>query len=112
MSEARYVQRGESLDYLNNTENTIRAGEVVPLITRIGVAGTEILPGKTGSLQVCGVFEIAKTGDVAIPAGTAVFFDGTGITDTETGEASYIPAGYAAAEAQKDDKAMLVKLLG
>ena len=120
MSKARYVQRGETLDYFNGTEDIIRAGEVIPLITRIGVAGTEIPPGKTGSIHVCGAFEIPKTGESAILMGTAVFFDGIGITDKEKEDAaddggetvSYVPAGYAAAGAQQGDTVVLVKLLG
>lgn len=120
MSEARYVQRGETLDYFNSTEKTIRAGEVIPLITRIGVAGTEIPPGKTGSIHVCGAFEIPKAGDAPIPMGTEVFFDGIGITDKDKEDAaddegetvSHIPAGYAAAGAQQGDTVVLVKLLG
>ncbi|MCI8887941.1 MAG: DUF2190 family protein [Hungatella sp.] len=120
MEKARYIQRGESLDYTNSGEEKINEGEIIPLITRIGVAGTDIDPGKTGSVHVCGVFEITKTGNTAIPMGTAVFFDGAGITDQEetagSGEsdpaASNIPAGYAAAGAGIDDTAIAVKLLG
>lgn len=119
MSEARYVQRGESLDYPNSSEEMIKAGAVIPMITRIGVAGTDIHPGDVGSVHVCGVFEFAKTGNTAIPMGTAVFFDGTGITDkgeTEAAEGeeavSYVPAGYAAAGAGKDDAVIFVKLPG
>lgn len=119
MSKARYVQRGESLDYSNNTGEVIKEGTVIPLVTRIGVAGTDIQPGETGSVHVCGVFEIDKTGNTDIPMGTAVFYDGIGITDKEETTAvegeetmSCVPAGYAAADAGKDDVVILVNLLG
>ena len=43
--EARYIQKGESLDYLNTTDEKIKAGNVISLVTRIGVAGCDIAPG-------------------------------------------------------------------
>ena len=79
--KAEYLQRGEALDYTNATENTIPAGAVVTIATRLGVAGCDIPPGKTGSLHVCGVFKVKKTGTAAVAMGTTVYFDGTGLTD-------------------------------
>ena len=38
--KAEYVQRGEILDYTNQTGKTIEAGEVVVFGNRIAVAGT------------------------------------------------------------------------
>lgn len=124
----KYIQKGESLDYLNLTDKKITAGEVVGLVTRIGVAGCDIAPGEVGSVEVTGVFEMAKSGKSALPMGTALYFDGTGITDeTERtaeaadgqedaedsgGKTANIPAGYAAAPASADAKTVMVKLLG
>lgn len=117
MTKASYLQRGESLDYKNSTSTTIEAGSVISLVTRIGIAGTDMAPGEMGSIHVCGVFEIAKTKAADIPMGTAVFFDGTGITtDTDDGGAeaanAYVPAGYASADAAAADNKILVKLPG
>lgn len=109
MSKASYWQRGESLDYQNSGTTVIEANTIISLGTRIGVAGTSINPGEKGSLHVTGVYEIAKTGKAEITMGKAVYFDGEGITDTESGNT---PAGYAAATAGADDTAILVKLLG
>lgn len=117
-TNAEYLQRGEALDYTNATEDTIQAGEIVTIGTHIGVAGCPIPPGKTGSLHVCGVFKIAKTGTAAIAMGQAVYFDGTGITNaadngkTDTTKVSYTPAGYAAAPADASDTEILVKISG
>jgi len=108
MTKAEYLQRGESLDYTNATENTIPDGVVVTIGSRIGVTGCPIPPGKTGSLHVVGVFEIAKTGTAAIEMGQTLYFDGTGITDT----AGDIEAGYAAAPADANAETVLVKLRG
>ena len=117
MTKAEYLQRGESLDYTNATEETIPDGAVVTIGSRIGVTGCPIPPGKTGSLHVVGVFEIAKSGAAAVEMGATVYFDGTGITDAATDGAasnpkSYPAAGYAAAPAAAGDDTILVQLNG
>lgn len=109
MAKASYWQRGESLDYKNGTDAIIEANSIVSLGTRIGVIGTTINPGETGSLHVCGVYEIPKAADTEITLGAAVYFDGTVITTTADGNT---PAGYAVAAAAAADTAVLVKLLG
>lgn len=114
MSKASYWQRGESLDYKNATETTIEANTVVKMAERIGIAGTDILPGAVGDLHMSGVFEFDKTSANAIPMGTSVYFDGTGITeaanDGEGEPTAYTPAGFAAADASAEDKKILVKI--
>lgn len=110
MSKAAYWQRGETLDYKNNTDTKIEANTVISFGSHIGVAGTDILPGELGSLVVTGVFEIDKTATGAIEMGTEVYFDGEGIT--ATGGDSSIPAGYAAQAAAAADTVILVKLVG
>lgn len=106
--KATYWQRGESLDYVNETMAVIEANTIIDLGTRIGVAGTSINPGEKGSLHVTGVYEIAKTGVEEIAMGAAVYFDGSGITNTTGGTL----AGYAAEKAAADAKVVLVKLQG
>lgn len=108
MTKAEYLQRGEALDYTNATEETIPEDAVVTIGTRIGVTGCPIPPGKTGTLHVVGVFEIAKTGTAAVEIGQPVYYDGDGITDT----AGDVVAGYAAAPAAAGDTTILVKLCG
>lgn len=108
MAKATYWQRGESLDYKNTTDAVIEENTIIDLGTRVGITGTYINPGETGSLHVCGVYEMPKTDDTAIALGAAVYFDGTGITVT----AGSTPAGYAAGVAEAADTVVLVKLLG
>lgn len=108
MTKAEYLQRGESLDYTNATEDTIPDGAVVTIGSRIGVTGCPIPPGKTGSLHVVGVFEIAKSGPAAVEMGQTLYFDGTGVTDT----AGNVVAGYAAAPADAAAETVLVQLNG
>ena len=110
MTKATYLQRGEALDFINTTDETIPAGVVIPFGKKLGVTGSDTPPGNLGSLHVMGVFEIAKTGTAAIEMGTPVFFDGTGITDTSGADTT--PAGYAAAYAAADAETLLVQLNG
>lgn len=108
---AEYLQRGESLDYTNATDELIPDGTVIAIKDRIGVTGCPIPPGRTGSLHVVGVFEIKKTGTAAVEMGQTVYFDGTGITDASGGENS-CTAGYAAAPAAASDETILVNING
>lgn len=116
MSKAAYWQRGESLDYTNSTDTTIEANTVVALVGRIGIAGTDIKPGQKGDLHMAGVFEFSKTSENAVPFGTEVYFDGTGITEsadngkTSTEKVEYTPAGFAAEESVAGAKTILVKI--
>lgn len=110
MSKAAYWQRGETLDYRNDTDTKIEANTVIMFGSHIGIAGMDILPGELGSLHVTGVFEIEKTATGAIEMGTEVYFDGTGITDTKSDTTPL--AGYAAQAAAASDTIILVKLGG
>lgn len=113
MTKAAYWQRGETLDFTNNTTAKIEANTVITFGSRIGVAGTDVLPGEVGSLHVEGVFEIKKTDAGAIEMGTTVYFDGAGITTAaNNGGTAYPQAGYAAQAAAAADIVVLVKLGG
>ena len=107
MTKASFWQRGESLDYKNNTNAVIEANTVIDLGTRIGIAGTDIKPGEMGSVHVEGIYQLPKTGTGDIALCAAVTFDGNGIT-TGTGT----PAGYAVVASAAGDTTILVKLLG
>lgn len=117
MTKATYCQRGETLDYTNNTNAVIEANTILDLSGRIGVAGTSINPGEKGDVHVTGIYKIAKTGKSAIEQGKSVYWDGEGITDASNDGASssptpYILAGYAAQAAEASDSTILVKLQG
>lgn len=106
---ATYIQRGESLDYKNETEDVIPAGSVINLKSRIGVAGTDIGPGEIGSVHVTGVFAIAKE-DKEIGIGIPLYYD----TETEKikteGSEGTTPAGYAAGPAVSQDPTVPVNI--
>lgn len=118
MSKAEYWQRGEVIDFTNDTGAKIDANEIVVFGKRLGVAGTPIEAGETGSLHVFGVFEMPKSSTNAIEAGVTLYFDGTGITEaadngkTEAEKVEYVCAGYAIEAASAADTEIKVKLLG
>lgn len=60
MKTAVYIQKGEALNYVNNTQSKIPANTVLLLGNRLGIAGCDIEPGELGALHVVGVFEIPK----------------------------------------------------
>ena len=103
-----YWQKGETLDYVNNTDKKIENGDVVKLGKRIGVAGDDIPPGATGALHVTGVygFKRADTEDIAM--GQEVYLTEAGITvqaETEAEDKSKtanVRAGYVSAPSKGD----------
>ena len=125
--EAKYIQRGEAIDFTNSSEAKINAGDVVVFGTKIGVAGDDIAVGATGTLHMEGVFELPKDyGDSgkALTAGQGVYWDaehscmkaavaqvvGTGADAGKvTTEASAVN-GYVVKAALTADQTVLVKI--
>lgn len=105
--KAKYCHKGESLDFVNKTENKIEAGDVLVMGGRIGVAGTDIAPGELGSVHVSGVYEFTKKDKAALNVGTAVYLSADGITTTKTDNT---PAGYVAAESSAESVSVWVKI--
>ena len=60
MTKAEYLQRGESLDYTNATEDTIPDGAVVTIGSRIGVTGCPIPPRQDREPPRCRRFRDRK----------------------------------------------------
>ena len=95
---ANYQQPGAAIDYTNPTSDTIKAGQVVSLTTRIGIAGTEI--------PAAAVFTMDKASG-AITLGAAVYYNAS--TDKITTTASSaVPAGWAIAAAKSEDATVQV----
>lgn len=85
MVQVNYVQRGETIDYVNGTAADIVAGEVVALGTRVGVAATAIPVGVKGALNVMGVYDFPSLATEALTVGQAVYFKDGKIQATDTG---------------------------
>ena len=110
MAKAKYWHKGAVIDYVNETAETIEANTIVALGTsRIGVAGTDIPAGETGTLVMEGVFKIPK-GDAALTAGAAVYYNAD--SGVITAEKTDIPAGYAVQAADAAATEVIVKLAG
>lgn len=108
MSKATYWQRGETLDFTNATNAIIEANTIMAVGDIVGVVGTDIEPGETGSLHIAGVFKMPKaTESDVIAMGKKVYFSATGITATASGN-TY--AGIAAADSSATDADILVRL--
>ena len=60
MGKAAYWQRGEAIDFKKETGSKIEANTVITLGARIGIAGTDIIPGEVGTLHITGVFRMEK----------------------------------------------------
>ena len=69
---ARFVQKGESIDYRPDTP--VAAGDVVVQDNLVGIARLDIPAGTLGSLAVVGVFDVEKDSS-AVAAGNAVYWD-------------------------------------
>lgn len=105
--KAAYVQKGGALDYKNASEEKIEAGTILVIGNRVGVAGTDILPGETGSIHVEGVFEMTKADKEEIKMGTILYFTESGLTKTADAN---VCAGYAAADASASAATVQVKI--
>ena len=105
--KARYVQRGESIDF--TPTSAVAAGDIVKLGNLVGVAKLDIKPGELGALALCGVYEIATAG-AAIEAGAVVFVDpATGKVCAE-GTAGAVKFGHAVAAVAATDTLVHVRL--
>ena len=71
--QARYLQRGESIDFLPDRD--ISAGEIVIRNGLVGVAKIPVGKGTPGSLALSGVFDVTKTVRCAFSVGAAVYWD-------------------------------------
>ena len=92
---ARYVQKGEAIDF--RPETNIKAGTIVPFNGLVGITRLDIRAGELGALAVTGVFESPKANE-AIDIGDAVYWDAT--NEVATKERTDIYLGTAVYNAQ------------
>jgi len=80
----KYVQEGETIEYAN-AGAAILSGAVVAIGNQVGVAEVDIAATTgSGSVQMCGVFSLAKVGSQAWAQGDLVFWDKTNLRFTKT----------------------------
>ena len=109
--KSRFVQEGNTLDYINTTAKAINAGDIVVFGSRVGVAATDIPIGSTGTVKMNGVFEVLKD-DKEITVGAKLHYDQENEVMTATSNDNTIEAGYAASAATAISTTVYIKFLG
>lgn len=107
--EAIYRQRGDRMDYTAAAD--VKAGQVVLLTGRVGIAVTDIAKDAVGELIVEGVFECAAETGVEWSVGDTLYWDDTNANLTKT-STSNTEAGYAFAPKASAGTKGIVKLIG
>lgn len=108
MAIAKFVQIGQNIDYTAEADVAYR--EIVPLISRVGVACEAIPKGESGTLSLTGVYEMpAVSGAIAV--GATVYYD----TETEKitvtkKEDTTVLAGIAVAAKTEAGTSCLVRI--
>lgn len=111
--KASYVQKGNDINYKNETDKLIERGEVVIFGDTAGVAADDIQPGLTGVLHLTGAYTMPKVSGTAIDAGAAVYYDTENdcVTTTENVESvSNVRIGTAITSAEASDSSVLVRM--
>lgn len=72
--KARYVQKGDSVDFIPNTD--LEAGEIVRLGSLIGVTRIPVKAGTLGTLTLAGVFDVVKPAGITFAQGGNVYWNG------------------------------------
>lgn len=104
--KAVYHQRGETIDFVNNTAAAIAANDVVTLTNRIGVAATEIPVGHKGAVNVLGVYALPAETTDAFTVGQTVYLATDKVSATENG----VVAGYVVEPKPQASAIALVKI--
>lgn len=109
--KATHWQKGEKIDYTNNSGKLIENGTIIAIGSRVGIAGMDIPGGETGTLIVEGVFELPKGTTAAISLGDSVTYDAdAGVVATQATDDTNPVAGWAVKEAATADSTVLVKI--
>ena len=96
---ARYIQKGESIDYRPQTD--VRAKTIVPFPGFVGITRLDIRAGELGALAVTGVFESPKATE-AIDVGEAVYYDAENGVATKEKTAIYLGVAVYNAQASSE----------
>ena len=106
--KARYVQRGESIDYI--PEADVAAGDIIKVGNLVGVAKLDIKAGELGALALTGVYEVAKAAGTAFAAGAEVGWHAASKKAVAAGASGSAKFGHAVADADAADGAVFVRL--
>jgi len=104
---ARYIQRGDSIDY--TPAANVAAGDIIKVGNLVGVAKLDIAANELGALALVGVYAVTK-GTTAFAMGDAVGWDATNKKAVAASMAGAIPLGTAIATAAATDSTVAVRL--
>lgn len=103
-----YIQDGEAINLVVPAATTYVAGDVVPIGNLTGIAVTGGTTGDTIVVNMCGVYELAKTAPLAITQGDRLFWNTS--TKKVTKTLTDRPIGVAWADGASADATQLVCL--
>ena len=106
--KARYIQRGDSIDYTSTSD--IAAGDITKVGSLVGVAKLDIKAGELGALALVGVYDVEGNG-TAIEAGAVVSIDPTTGKVCADGASGAVKFGHAVQSAAATDATVLVRLV-
>ena len=109
-AKATYWQRGESIDFLNETDETIEAGEAVSFGEAVGIAGMDIPPHTVGSLHIEGVYKFPKAAGEIGNGDRVCLKDGKAQKHDAGSHEDCAWLGHAVAKAASEDEIVLVKI--
>ena len=93
MANGLFIQKGETIDYLNGGASAIGYKDVIPMVTRVGVAGENIAVGACGSVNVEGIYELPAVTNAPFAVGDQLYWDTATGTLTKV-SAGMVPAGW------------------
>lgn len=70
-----FIAEGDVITWTNGTGSAVVSGQVVKAGQWLGVAAVDIANGASGSVHLCGVFELPKKSSAVITQGMALLWD-------------------------------------
>lgn len=108
---ARYIQKGNTINYKNTGSEAIEFEDVVVLTDRIGVAALDIPAGAVGAVNLTGVFEMPAETTAAFTVGQALYWDADNKRVTATkAQSGAVTAGIAVEPKTAAGASVLVRL--
>lgn len=83
---AKFIQKGDNIDFKNTTDSPVLYGEVIVFGKMIGIANNDIPVGAIGTISLTGVYEIPCEA-VEIATGDVLYWgaENLRLTKTNTG---------------------------
>ncbi len=107
--KAEYHQPGDTLNYINPTDDFITEETLVIFGSICGITATDIAPGQLGTLSTKGVYRMTKN-TAAITGGAKVYYDEE--NDVVSATESDVFVGIAIEDADTSAATVLVRLNG